>query len=250
MSNLVTIHWFKKGLRLHDNAGLLHAVTTSKEVYPVYIWDEEFIVGKELLGQKRIHFLFRCLKDLQKNLQSIGSDLLIFKGDTVEVLASLVKEWNVTQLTYNIDTEAHYRERDQSVCATLSRSGIDVVSKVGHTLYDIDEIWKTNEGKPPLTYRSFLNIVGRLKDPPGVVRDVCAEDFRNCITPQKADHNKHDLLWFEKEIKRHQETSDDVCTQMWPGGETAALERYFSVLLIFNLKEIERVVALAVRCRY
>ena len=30
MSNLVTIHWFKKGLRLHDNAGLLHAVTTSK----------------------------------------------------------------------------------------------------------------------------------------------------------------------------------------------------------------------------
>ena len=26
----VTIHWFKKGLRLHDNPALLHAVSTSK----------------------------------------------------------------------------------------------------------------------------------------------------------------------------------------------------------------------------
>ena len=25
-----TIHWFKKGLRLHDNAALLHAISTSK----------------------------------------------------------------------------------------------------------------------------------------------------------------------------------------------------------------------------
>ena len=32
-------------------------------------------------------------------LLQIGSDLLVFKGDTVEVLASLVKEWNVTQVS-------------------------------------------------------------------------------------------------------------------------------------------------------
>merc|ERR1739838_690661 len=99
MSEHVTIHWFKKGLRLHDNAALLHAVTASKKVYPVYIWDEDFIIGNELLGEKRIQFLFRCLKDLQKNLQSVGSNLYIFKGDTETILKEKVKEWKITQVS-------------------------------------------------------------------------------------------------------------------------------------------------------
>ena len=37
----VTIHWFRHGLRLHDNPALLHAVETSKIIYHVFIFDGE-----------------------------------------------------------------------------------------------------------------------------------------------------------------------------------------------------------------
>jgi len=98
MSEHVSIHWFKKGLRIHDNPALLHAVATSKILYPIFIWDEKFIGSNETLGTKRIQFLFRCLKDLQKNLKSVGSELYVFNGDTVSILKQKVKEWNVTQV--------------------------------------------------------------------------------------------------------------------------------------------------------
>jgi len=219
----VTIHWFKKGLRLHDNPALLHAVSTSKKLYPLFIWDEKFINLNENLGQNRLLFLFRCLKDLQKNLQKVGSELYVIKGDTATVLKDKVKEWGVTQLTYIVDTEVYYRDRDHAVIDLMSSINVEVVSKVGHTLYDIDEIWKANNGKPPLTYRSFLSICAKLKDPPATVRTISSDDFKNCKTPTTTNHDK-DNFWFKKEINGYNRT--DVCSKLWPGGETAALAKF------------------------
>jgi len=226
MSEHVSIHWFKKGLRIHDNPALLHAVATSKILYPIFIWDEKFIGSNETLGTKRIQFLFRCLKDLQKNLKSVGSELYVFNGDTVSILKQKVKEWNITQLTFITDTEVYYRDRDQLVAETLGNIGVEVVCKVGHTLYDIDEIWKANHGKPPLTYRSFLAIAAKLKDPPGTVRTISSDDFKKCTTPIADDHEKQNF-WYKKEINGYR-LETDVCARMWPGGETAALERFKS----------------------
>lgn len=216
-----TIHWFRKGLRIHDNPALLHAVTTSKTLYPVFIWDETFFSVNEILGRKRIEFLFRCLKDLQKNLRSIGSELYIFKGDAISILQSKVKQWNITQITFITDTEVHYRDRDIIVADVLGKQGVSVVSKVGHTLYDIDAIWKANQGKPPLTYRSFLAIAAKLKDPPPTVRTVCAKDFEDCLTPTASDHDEKNY-WFRPTLS----VELDVAAKLWPGGETAALKRF------------------------
>ena len=35
----VAIHWFRHGLRLHDNPALLQAMQKAKKVYPVFIFD-------------------------------------------------------------------------------------------------------------------------------------------------------------------------------------------------------------------
>ena len=36
-----SILWFRRDLRLRDNAALHHAVKNSEEVMPVYIWAQE-----------------------------------------------------------------------------------------------------------------------------------------------------------------------------------------------------------------
>ena len=40
------IHWFRKGLRLHDNPALLKACEGSSELYPVFVLDPWFTVGR------------------------------------------------------------------------------------------------------------------------------------------------------------------------------------------------------------
>lgn len=218
-----TIHWFKKGLRLHDNPALLHAVNTSKTVYPVFVFDEAFIFqqDKDNAGKKRLLFLMDALQDLRNSLKKIGSNLYIFMGDTQSVLKNKVKEWNITQFTYIFDTEVHFRERDKQVKATLQEMGINVVSKVGHTLYDIDKIWTQNNGMPLLTYRKFLDAVASRSEPPLPVRTIQTHDFLN-----------KEVLTCEDDTKRYEAFTDkklagfDRNRYGWHGGETHALERF------------------------
>ena len=35
----VAIHWFRHGLRIHDNPALLEAISKAKTLYPVFIFD-------------------------------------------------------------------------------------------------------------------------------------------------------------------------------------------------------------------
>ena len=35
----VAIHWYRHGLRLHDNPALLEAISKAKTLYPVFIFD-------------------------------------------------------------------------------------------------------------------------------------------------------------------------------------------------------------------
>lgn len=45
-------------------------------------------------------------------------------------------------------------------------AGIEVISPVSHTLYDLYHLIKLNGGSPPLTYTSFQKLMGRAGLPP------------------------------------------------------------------------------------
>lgn len=61
----VAMHWFRKGLRLHDNPSLLEACTSSSTVYPIFIIDPWF-AKPDKVGINRYSFLLESLKDLDK----------------------------------------------------------------------------------------------------------------------------------------------------------------------------------------
>lgn len=214
-----TIHWFRKGLRLHDNPALLHAVTSSDVVYPVFIFDKVFLKTHDNIGTKRMRFIFDCITELQKDLQNLGSNLYIFCGDTATILKSKVKEWNISQLTFIVDTELFYKDRDREIVNSLRDMGAVTVSKIGHTLYDIDSILEANDGLAPLTFRKFLSVVSKLGDPPQPVETVTEAHFKKCSTPQLQDQPSRCPTLKEMGLK------DDVDTMLWRGGETTGLER-------------------------
>jgi deoxyribodipyrimidine photolyase len=54
-------------------------------------------------------------------------------------------------LVFEKDTDAYARERDEKVMEIAKRAGVEVIVKVGRTLYDPDELVKVNHGKPTMS---------------------------------------------------------------------------------------------------
>ena len=67
-----SIHWFRKGLRLHDNPALLAACDGVTKLYPVFILDPWFVEHARV-GINRWRFLIETLKNLDKNLRKLKS---------------------------------------------------------------------------------------------------------------------------------------------------------------------------------
>ena len=95
-----TIHWFRKGLRLHDNPALMEACdfvrskggpSSGARVYPLFILDPAFC-SPETIGVNRYSFLLESLSDLDSSLRRAGSMLFVAKGKPEELLPRLADE--------------------------------------------------------------------------------------------------------------------------------------------------------------
>lgn len=67
-----TIHWFRKGLRLHDNPALRDAYDTSVTVRPIYVLDPD-VVKDGNIGFVRWRFILQSLEDLDNSLKKVNS---------------------------------------------------------------------------------------------------------------------------------------------------------------------------------
>ena len=75
--------WFRKDLRLRDNPTLEHALASSKQIVPVFIWDEEE-GGKWSPGAASRWWLHQSLKSLDASIERLGGRLLFEKGKPAE----------------------------------------------------------------------------------------------------------------------------------------------------------------------
>ena len=80
--------WFRNDLRLHDNACLVAALKKAKEapnteILPVYCFDPRFYSATvprydiKKCGPHRLKFTIEGVSCLRKNLQKIGSQLMV-----------------------------------------------------------------------------------------------------------------------------------------------------------------------------
>lgn len=67
-----------------------------------------------------------------------SSRLFVVRGKPEEVFPKLFRQWKVTKLTYEYDTEPYSLSRDKTVMTLAKESGVEVVYKVSHTLYDTE----------------------------------------------------------------------------------------------------------------
>lgn len=211
----ITLHWFRKDLRLHDNPSLLHALRDSKVFYGVYFLDPLLLNHCHNVSPHRVTFLIQCLEDLDKRLKAIGSRLFVIKGRAVQKLKDLFVEWGITRLSFEFDSDPHSRAKDSVICEVAKRYDIQVISEVSHTLFDGLEIAEVNKGHFPSTYGSFEKLVDELpiKQP---VNTVNVNILGKCVTPIRPDH--------ELVCGAHEKGKRKILSS-FKGGETEGLRR-------------------------
>ncbi|KAJ9534555.1 hypothetical protein QJQ45_022092, partial [Haematococcus lacustris] len=163
-----SIMWFRKGLRLHDNPALLEACKGATHMFPVFIIDPFFLQNPTAykVGVNRYNFLLESLNDLDQSFRARGSRLLVVRGKPVEVLPRLMKDWDITQLCFEVDTEPYATQRDAQVQQLAAEARVEVRAFVSHTLYDTAQLVTRNQGKAPSTMTSFCKLLDKVGDPP------------------------------------------------------------------------------------
>ncbi|VCW77016.1 unnamed protein product, partial [Gulo gulo] len=216
-----SVHWFRKGLRLHDNPALLAAVRGARCVRCVYILDPWFAASSSV-GINRWRFLLQSLEDLDTSLRKLNSRLFVVRGQPADVFPRLFKEWGVTRLTFEYDSEPFGKERDAAIMKMAKEAGVEVVTENSHTLYDLDKIIELNGQKPPLTYKRFQAIISRMELPKKPVGSVTSQQMESC----RADiQENHDDTYGVPSLEELGFPTEGLGPAVWQGGETEALAR-------------------------
>lgn len=79
------------------------------------------------------------------------SQLYLLREAPQTLLPKLWKEWKITHLVFEKDTDAYARERDEVVMEMAKEAGVEVISVSGRTLWDSDELVKANAGRPTMS---------------------------------------------------------------------------------------------------
>ncbi|ETE65703.1 hypothetical protein L345_08523, partial [Ophiophagus hannah] len=132
-----SVHWFRRGLRLHDNPALQAAIRGATSVRCIYILDPWF-AASSAVGINRWRFLLQSLEDLDNSLRKLNSRLFVVRGQPTDVFPRLFKEWGVTHLTFEYDSEPFGKERDAAIVKLAKEAGVKVTTENSHTLYDLD----------------------------------------------------------------------------------------------------------------
>ncbi|NWQ75216.1 CRY2 protein, partial [Columbina picui] len=167
-------------------------------------------------------FLLQSLEDLDNSLRKLNSRLFVVRGQPTDVFPRLFKEWGVTRLTFEYDSEPFGKERDAAIIKLAKEAGVEVVIENSHTLYDLDRIIELNGHKPPLTYKRFQAIISRMELPKKPVSTIMSQQMEAC----KVDiQENHDDVYGVPSLEELGFPTDGLAPAVWQGGETEALAR-------------------------
>ena len=147
------LFWHRRDLRIEDNAGLYKALTESKEVFPVFVFDST-ILTRLKPDDQRIHFIFQQILALRLAYQQFGSDLYIVCGDPKICIPDICEQFSVHAVYTNRDYEPYARERDQQIQASLVEKDIKFIGSKDHVIFEKGEVLK-DDGQPYAVFTPY-----------------------------------------------------------------------------------------------
>jgi deoxyribodipyrimidine photo-lyase len=138
----VTLFWFRRDLRLSDNAGLHHALRSGNPVLPIFIFDKNILEKLENKTDRRVEFIHHYITSIKKELEKSGSSLMVLHEEPKHAFETLISRYKVAAVYTNNDYEPYARERDESIRNLLTDKGISFHTFKDHVVFERNEIMK------------------------------------------------------------------------------------------------------------
>lgn len=154
MSQKVSVFWFRRDLRLDDNAGLYHALKSGNPVLPIFIFDTNILNDLEDKKDKRVAFIYDTLKELNSELEKLGSSLYILHTTPHEAYKQLSTDYELEAVYTNTDYEPYANERDKDIADYLLSNDIRFFKYKDQVIFQKDEVLK-DDGSPYTVYTPY-----------------------------------------------------------------------------------------------
>lgn len=141
----INIFWFRRDLRLEDNAGLHHALKSHHKVIPVFIFDTEILDLLENKSDKRVDYIQQALNEVDKELRKFKSALKTYYGKPLDVFKKLTSEFEIDTVFCNRDYEPQAIKRDKQVADFLQKLGIAFLDFKDQVIFEKNEILKNDQ---------------------------------------------------------------------------------------------------------
>ena len=150
----MNLFWFRRDLRLEDNAGLYHALKEGKETLCVFIFDEEILSKLADPEDARVHFIYKTIVQLHQQISALGSALIVKYGKPLNIIQDLCLEYPIEKVFTNNDYEPYARERDAAVKEYLEAKNIAFFSYKDQVIFEKEEVLN-NSGTPYLVFTPY-----------------------------------------------------------------------------------------------
>ncbi|HWD90660.1 MAG TPA: deoxyribodipyrimidine photo-lyase [Mucilaginibacter sp.] len=152
---VVNIFWFRRDLRLRDNAGLYYALKGDHRVLCLFIFDAEILDKLEDRDDARVTFIYQTIEELDRQLKKNDSALFVKYGTPDSVWNELLKEQKIGTVYANHDYEPYAVRRDKAIADKLKHHNIDLKTFKDQVIFETNEVLKEN-GEPYTVYTPYM----------------------------------------------------------------------------------------------
>ena len=151
----VNVFWFRRDLRLADNAGLSSALRSNLPVLPIFIFDIDILNGLSDPFDSRVTFIHQQLESINRELIQIGSGLTVLYGTVESSFEKLAIQYKINTIYCNHDYEPYAKQRDELIKQRFAAQSIEFKDFKDQVIFERLEIVK-NDGQPYTVFTPYM----------------------------------------------------------------------------------------------
>ncbi len=149
--------WFRRDLRVEDNAALFEALSRCRQVHCVFVFDTDILASLPRVD-RRVEFIRESLVDLDASLRALNASagLIVMHGGAVETVVGLAADLKVEAVFASHDYEPHAVARDSRARGVLSGANVSFVTVKDQVVFEKREVL-TKTGTPYGVFTPYKN---------------------------------------------------------------------------------------------
>ena len=157
------LFWYRRDLRVEDNAGLHFALRCARRAYCVFVFDREILEALPAPADRRVEFIWDSVAELRGRLREAGGELLVLHDRARDAIPALARALGVDAVFANGDYEPAARDRDDAVRRALQAQGRRFHLAKDQAIFERDEVM-TQAGRPFTVFTPYRNAWLRMLD--------------------------------------------------------------------------------------